>query len=553
MITMNIATRLTEQARKQPHSKAVTVPKKSLFKAGYTYESLTFRELEERSRQYALGLKNMGFTKGDRTLIFIRPSLDFSALTFALFKLGLIPVFIDPGMGKENLLRAIEQVKPIGLIAVPEVHILRLFYAGAFSSIQYFITSGNLRWGGMKSLNQLKASVPGSKDRKIEEVNPEDTAAILFTSGGTGIPKGVVYTHKIFSEQTDILKKIYRLSEQDVDVPGFPLFSLFTIAMGIQSCIPDMNPSKPSKANPRKLVANIRDNKATFAAGSPAIWERVADYCLEHHITLPTLKSLVMFGAPISVALHRKFKNVLVNGTTYTPYGATESLPVANVSGKYIMENTSDLTDQGKGTCLGRPVPSIQVKIIRISDEAIEDFKDVTEMPTGRMGEIIVSGSVVTGEYYQMPDKTRDAKIYDHENHTFWHRMGDIGYLDDQGRLWFGGRLTHRVETADGILSSVQCEAIFNRHPEVKRTALIGLKRNGETIPAIVVERKDQAVPEGPQKQKMIKELRRLGKEYEHTQNINDFYFHPSFPVDVRHNIKIDRLKLRDEANSGRL
>ena len=552
-IQMNIATRLTRQSREKPYKKAITVPLKSWFKNGYTYESLTFAELEEQSQRYAQGLKAMGFQKGDRALLFVRPSLDFSAVVFAIFKLGVIPVFIDPGMGKANLLRAIQQVKPIGLIAVPEVHILRLFYAKAFSSVKRFVTTGNLRWGSMKSLNQFKKDVPASADLQVETVNPEDTAAILFTSGGTGIPKGVVYTHKIFSEQTDILQEIYHLSETDVDIPGFPLFSLFTIAMGINSCIPDMDPSKPAQADPRKLVANIQDNQATFAAGSPAIWERVAEYCNQHKITLPTVKSLVMFGAPISVALHRKFKNVLVNGTTYTPYGATESLPVANVSGKYILENTSDLTDKGRGTCLGMPVPTIQVKIIQISDEAIEDFKDVVEMPAGQMGEIIVSGSVATREYFEMPDKTREAKIVDHEKSIFWHRMGDIGYLDDAGRLWFGGRLTHRVETEKGLLSSVQCEAVFNRHPEVKRTALIGLNRNGKTLPALVVEREDAIIPEGAQKQKMIDELLALGNEFAHTRDIRDFYFHPSFPVDVRHNIKIDRLKLRDEANAGNL
>ncbi|RPJ79198.1 MAG: hypothetical protein EHJ94_08390, partial [Deltaproteobacteria bacterium] len=162
---MNIASRLTEQARKQPHQKAITVPRKSLFKKGYIYESLTFSELEERSRQYAIGLKNMGFAKGDRTLVFVRPSLDFSAITFALFKLGLIPVFIYPGMGKENLLRAIQQVSPIGLIAVPEVHILRLFYARAFESIKFFVTTGNLRWGKMKSLKQLRLSGSDTADQ----------------------------------------------------------------------------------------------------------------------------------------------------------------------------------------------------------------------------------------------------------------------------------------------------------------------------------------------------------------------------------------------------
>jgi len=519
----------------------------------YIYEYLTFSELEALSYKYALGLKKMGFKKGDRTLIFVRPSLDFSAITFAIFKLGLIPIFIDPGMRKVNLIRAIQQVQSIGLIAVPEVHILRLLYRNAFQTIKYFITTGKMRWGSMKTLHQLKITSIDSANQKIEEVHPEDTAAILFTSGGTGIPKGVVYTHKIFSEQTDILKEIYQLTENDVDVPGFPLFSLFTVAMGINSCIPDMNPSKPAKANPKKLVANIKDNKATFIAGSPAIWERVADYCLKQNITLPTIKTLVMFGAPISVELHQKFKNILINGTTYTPYGATESLPVSNVSGKYILENASKLTHQGKGTCLGKPVPTIQVKIIKITDDPIVDIKNAIELPTGEMGEIIVSGSVVTKEYFKMREKTEETKIYDTETNTFWHRMGDIGYWDDLGRLWFGGRMTHRVETKDGLLSSIQCEAIFNQHNKIKKTALIGLEKNGKQIPGIVVERLDKKIPTGHEKNMMLNELKKMGMEHKHTETITDFYFHRSFPVDVRHNIKIDRLQLRDEAQAGKL
>ncbi len=550
---MNIADRLTELAQKRPHNKAITAPRKRDRKGNYIYESLTFSELEALSNKYAFGLKKMGFEKGDRTLIFVRPSLDFPAITFAIFKLGLIPIFIDPGMGKENLLRAIQLVKPVGIIAVPEVHILRLLYRKAFQTIKYFVTTGKMRWGAMKSLHQLKTTSLDSANQKIAEVNPEDTAAILFTSGGTGIPKGVVYTHEIFSAQTDILKEIYKLTENDVDIPGFPMFSLFTVAMGINSCIPDMNPSKPAKADPKKLVANIKDHKGTFVAGSPAIWERVADYCLQQKITLPTVKALVMFGAPISVELHEKFKGILVNGTTYTPYGATESLPVSNVSGKYVLENTSQHTNQGKGTCLGKPVSTIKVKIIKITDDPIVDIKSAIELSTGEMGEIIVSGSVVTKEYYKMPEKTNEAKIYDTDTNTFWHRMGDIGYLDDQGRLWFGGRMIHRVETNEGFLSSVQCEAIFNPHKQVKRTALIGLEKDGKRIPAIVVERHDKKLPTGHEKTMMAHELKEMGIKYAHTRSVNEFFFHRSFPVDVRHNIKIDRTQLQNEAQSGKL
>ncbi len=543
---MNIAARLTSNAKTFPDKKAVVFPTFNKKTKKYEYQSLTFRELDIRSNKFALQLEKMGLKKGDKTLLFLRPSLDFSAMTFALFKLGVIPVFIDPGMGRANLMKCIKEAGPVGLIAEKEVHLARLLFPRTFKSVKFNVTNGKRAWGKMLKISKMKEEK--TQIFKSVSFTADDTAAILFTSGGTGAPKGVVYSHFIFDQQTTILRDLYNLSMHDIDLPGFPLFSLFTIAMGMTSCIPDMDPSKPGSCDPKKLYQNIIDQKPTFVAGSPAIWERVADYCIDNNLTLPTIKYVVMFGAPVSVNIHRKFRSLLPNGTTYTPYGATEALPVSNISGDYILKNTAQLTDNGKGTCIGPVVPGSEVKIIKISDEVIEKLSDAKVLGVNEVGEIIVSGPTVTKEYLDLPEKTREAKIYD--GSTIWHRMGDMGFMDEAGLLWFLGRKGHRVETANGLMTPIPCEAIYNKHPAVKRSALIGLGKQGRQVPAIVIERRDGQFLSGKERSIFESELLSLAKKYPHTAMIQKIFLSKHFPVDVRHNIKIDRTKLKEEIES---
>ncbi|NOT77857.1 MAG: AMP-binding protein [Bacteriovoracaceae bacterium] len=541
---MNIAHRLTNFSKINPNKKAVLFPIWQKETQNYFYDSLTFKELEIRSNKFAIGLKKLGLKKGDKTLLFLKPSLDFSAMTFALFKLGVIPVFIDPGMGRKNLLKCIKEASPVALIAEKEVHFARLLFFNNFKSIKFNVTTAKRSWGKMISLAELKKE----KIQTFEscDFESDETAAILFTSGGTGAPKGVVYSHGIFENQTTMLQDMYGLSDSDIDMPGFPLFALFTIAMGMTSCIPDMDPSKPGECDPKKIIQNIKDCSPTFVAGSPAIWERVADYCLKKDIILPSIKYVVMFGAPVSVSIHRKFKNLLPNGTTYTPYGATEALPVSHINGDYILKNTASQTEKGIGTCNGLPVFGMQVKIIRISDDIIENLRQAHQLSPMEIGEIIVKGPTVTKEYFDLPLKTKEAKISDGEH--FWHRMGDIGYIDLQGNIWFLGRKAHRVETKEhGLLTPISCEAIFNQHPDVKRSALVGLGPLGEQEPVIVIERKDGLYLSGKERSAFEQELLKIAKKYPHTQMIQKIYLSKHFPVDVRHNIKIDRQKLKEE------
>lgn len=529
---MNIAHRIVETSKRVPDKKSVVFSERQS-DGTYKYPFYTFKEFEERSNQFANKLTKLGIGPGTRTLLFVKPCLDFSIITFALFKIGAIPVLIDPGMGVKNLLRSIAQVKPEAMVSIGMVHWIRRFKPAPFKNIKIKVSLSSV---GGRTHNIYSGLETEPKTFSIYPVSDSDYSAILFTSGGTGIPKGVLYTHGILNAQTEALQKMFNLNETQKDLPGFPLFALFTLAMGMTSVVPDMDPTKPAKCHPERLVRNIVDNDITFVAGSPSIWEKVGKYCLLRNIQLPTIKQVVMFGAPVRAEIHQMYKKILLNGDTYTPYGATESLPISLISGSEILNGLSDKTNQGAGTCIGFSVPGIEIKIAAASD--IPEG-NIIELPRGEIGEILVSGKQVTPAYFEMSEETAKAKII--ENGKLWHRVGDMGYLDQENRLWFLGRKSHKVFDGKKTHYSIRVEAIFNQHKEIKRTALIQVNK----IPALAIERLDGKTEMSPQ---FEKELKALALSNPHTEMIHDFFLHPAFPVDVRHNIKIDRLKLSEWA-----
>ncbi len=534
---MNVSFLIAEFAKQQPQKKAVVYPLRYDASGKRLYEHYTFFQLEERIQSIAKAFLKQGIKPESKVLMFVKPCLDLSAITFALFRIGAVPILIDPGMGVKNLLRAIAEVRPEALVAIKKVHLLKKVFRKTFASIKISIASDAL-WG----MSQLDKLVQKSSAQELKEFHPEgdELAAILFTSGGTGKPKGVEYTHKIFWTQTHLLQKMFALTPSDVDCPGFPLFSLFSMALGMTSCIPDMDPTKPALVDPQKMVEVINDHQATFIAGSPAIWERVGEYCVKQGIQLPSVRVVAMFGAPVRNHVHELFQKILPNGNTYTPYGATESLPVSCIDGKTVLKETAELSAQGKGTCIGLPIESVRVAIIARTSQALDT---VESLACNEIGEIVVSGDMVTYAYHNESNATKLAKIDDAQK-GFWHRIGDMGYLDEEGRLWFLGRKAHVVEALGRVFYPIPCEAVFNLHPEIKRSALTSyVNKRGERVPVLCVERKDHGTN---MNNAFEAELAQIASRYDHTQELREFYLFPAFPVDIRHNIKIDRKKLGD-------
>ena len=537
MTKNNISEYLVEVAEKYADKTAIT----------FRDSSVSFNELNELSNCYACQFCEKGIGKGTKVLVMLKPGIEFIAVVFALFKAGAVPVLIDPGMGVKNLLNCIKQTAPDAMIGIGKAQWVRMLFPSVFKSVNLFIAAGSGApfWlDKIPDYNSVDLSGHSHKFDVVETL-PDDTAAIVFTTGSTGPPKGVVYTHRIYITQTEIIGKVYGAGPDMVDMPAFPLFALFSAALGMPCVIPDINPSLPAKVDPEVIIDTINKHNVSFSFASPALWGRVCYYCVKNNIKLPSLKRVLMAGAPVTPKLHKVLKKIIAeDGDTYVPYGATESLPVANFCGSELADDIEKRIDEGKGYCVGRPLPGIDIKIINPSDNPIEEWSDSLQVSAGEVGEIVIDGSIVTPEYHNLPEHTAMAKIRKKDGRVM-HRMGDVGYYDQDGRLWFKGRKAHRVITKNGILYPVCCEAIFNAHKKVFRSALVGVGPEGDKVPVIVIQPEPGVIPlYGEKRDDLIRELKELGSRYEHTADISNFLFLSDFPVDIRHNAKIFREKI---------
>jgi acyl-CoA synthetase (AMP-forming)/AMP-acid ligase II len=549
----NVAAGLSAMAASQPHALAVVVPEGRDRAGRVRYTHLTYRQLDQDSDRIACGLLATGTRSGARALVMVRPGLDFFSLVFALFKAGVVPVLIDPGIGLRNLGRCAGQAAPEVLIGIPQALWAQRVLGWGRQTVRRRIlvapgrssppgarvhTLEDLRHAGAATLEQGSDSI-----FPIASCGAAETAAILFTSGSTGPPKGAVYTHSIFQAQVETIRTLFNVEPGEIDLCTFPLFALFAPALGMTSIVPDMDPTRPAHVDPTKILEAIDDFGVTNLFGSPALLLRLVEGAERSSRRLPSLKRVVSAGAPVPAKLLERLERLLdPPAQIHTTYGATEALPVASIASTVILRETRCLTEQGRGICVGRPVGGADVRIIPIRDDAIPIWSDDLELADGSIGEIVVAGPVVTREYINPPQATALAKIDDPARRLLYHRMGDVGYRDQLGRLWFCGRKSHRVVLADETLFTIPCEAIFNTHPLVARTALVGASRRGEVIPVICVE---PIHPLSQSEQQAVREdLINRAATHSHTRRIKTILFHPSFPVDIRHNAKIFREKL---------
>jgi acyl-CoA synthetase (AMP-forming)/AMP-acid ligase II len=543
----NIADAVAQMAGLQPDRPAVVV---TAGRAGgkRRYAHLTFAQLETQSAACARGLLAAGFRRGERAVLMVRPGLDFFALTFGMLRAGVVPVLIDPGLGRAQLGRCLAEARPEGFVGVPEAHAAQLLLGWARGTVKRRVTVGRRwAWGG-HTLGQVKALGAASTE-PLPATAPDEVAAVLFTSGSTGIAKGVVYLHRHFVAQVELLRATYGMQPGEVDLPTFPPFALFDPALGMTAVLPEMDFTRPARVDPAMLLELLNDWSVTNVFGSPALLGTVARHGAAKGVKWPeTVKRVLSAGAPVPVATLEGMHQLLpAHAEIYTPYGATECLPVASVGSRELLAETRALTDTGAGVCVGRVVPPNDVRIIRIHDGPLREWAEVEELPAGQVGEITVLGPTTTERYFEREEATLLAKI--RRDGRKVHRMGDVGYLDDRGRLWFCGRKGQRVELEGRTLFTAQVEELLNTHPAVFRTALVGVQRGNRMEPVVCVEReKGGSIPE----QQLFEELRALAARHKITAGIQTFLVHPAFPVDIRHNAKIGREKLATWA-AGRL
>lgn len=551
----NLCRHLISAASHSPEDLAVAVQtaRGSIFSAKtLEYQELNFSELNQQSDRLAHGLNAYGITRGMKAVLMVTPSVDFFTLTFALFKAGVVPILVDPGMGVKNLKQCFIESEPDAFIGIPKAHLARKLFGWGKGSVKHLVTVGGRSLFGGVTLEAIAAH-GSSKPYDMLWLAQDEMAAILFTSGSTGTPKGVVYSHKMFEAQISALRDDYGIEPGERDLATFPLFSLFGPALGMASIIPEMDASKPITANPDYLFAAIEKYQCSNMFVNPALIERLGQAGVQEGLgdeasyhKLPSIKRVISAGAPATISSIKHFSKMLSEGVdVLNSYGATESLPLSKM-GSHALFDTSAITDNGGGICVGDAISAVDIAIIEITEKPLTHWSESLRLETGQIGEIVVKGPMVSRSYYRRDSATEQAKIEDGE--MIRHRMGDLGYLDSEGKLWMCGRKAHRVDAASGKrYFSIPCERIFNTHPQVKRSALVGVEVNGdvgttEMVPLLCIELdKSLACSLGAS---LYAELNAIAEQHSQTMGIKRFLIHPEFPVDIRHNAKIFREKL---------
>jgi acyl-CoA synthetase (AMP-forming)/AMP-acid ligase II len=403
----------------------------------------------------------------------------------------------------------------------------------------------------------------------LPHTTADDPAAIVFTSGSTGPPKGVLYTHGTFVTQCAMIQQQYDLRPGAVDLACFPLFGLFNVACAITTVLPEMDFSRPASCDPAKVLRAANDWKVTQAFASPAVWDRLSRHCETTRASIPTLRKVLSCGAPVPAkVIRRTLACVHPEAELHTPYGMTEALPIATIEAQEILDETAAKTDGGAGVCVGRKFgvtssADFDWRIVRVTDDPIAQSE---EIPPGQIGELIVRGPQVSQRYLARepeasapgaPRHNALSKITDAQ--TTWHRTGDVGYFDDQQRFWYCGRKSQRVVTPAGTLYTECTEAVFNTASGVVRSALVGVGPRGEQTPVIVYEaepldhvlgalesrgRQDSGFAHVDPETHYPETLRAIARSHWHTHSITTFLRHPKLPTDIRHNSKIRREEL---------
>lgn len=549
--TYDLPDRIRAIAKEDPNRVALVHVKRSLFGANKV-ETTDFKTLSDRAEATAIGLREFGIKKGTLCSFMVPPSVDALVLSLALWRIGAIMVGIEPhSHGLRKVAVCLRSVGPEVFFGSPEAFLAQKIFGWGKETVQKKVLVGPESAPGFTTLRSLERPIPETPEPL--DVTADDIAVIAFTTGSTGNPKPTIMSQRNLTQLTAGVRNQWQLDSHGpvIDMPTFPIFWIIGLSHGGTVVIPPMNfaTKGPGDANPAKLIEVINQHNVASMFASPALLENLTAYGNPKGITLPTIKRIVSGGAEIQGPLYAATKKMLVNGELYSNYGATEALPVAEISGTTVLEETWPLSERGHGVCVGDALAGIDVKIIEIDDNAIASIDDVKELPQGEIGEVIVRSPHISDGYYKSEKAMRENKIP--EGDTLWHRLGDTGFLDEKGRLWVGGRVSHRVVTPNKTYFALRCEPVFNTHPLVHRSALIAITASdGSKRPAVCIELEPQGRGREPEVRSAIQEL---AKQHESTQGISEVIFIKKLPVDKRHNAKIDRPALSKAASEGRI
>jgi olefin beta-lactone synthetase len=534
MNRFNVTAQIRERASKHPDKKAFIWAGERASGGNATYEHITYREFESKTDAYAFGLAEAGIGKGVKTIVLVHPDIRLFLILTALLKTGAVPIMIDSGMGVGNMMRCLASTGAEAFVGVP-------LAPQALSSVRKHVTVGPKQFPGGYSTSDIYR--PHDEPFPIDNPGPDELAIIFFTTGSTGPAKGVENTSAGWTSQIEQMKYIMD-PEEEIDLATFPIFAFFDIVLGNTAVLPDMDTSKPAEVDPVRIVEAIKDHNVTNIFGSPALLDRVGRYAQPRGLVFPSVKRVLSGGAPVRPSIMSMFSALLVDAEVFSIYGATECLPISLVGSNEVLSEISRPEHLPHGACVGRPFPRVEIRIIKISDEPIAEYSEDLNTDEGEVGEIMIKCAHMSTRYLDMPDADAEHKV--RRGNEIWHRMGDLGWIDTRGRLWFCGRKKQRVVTGKGTLFTVPCENIFNAHPQVKRSALVGVDLGKGVEPVICIEPEDNVKTDA----RLVEELQETALASEMSESVRRIEFFTAFPVDARHNAKIFREELAEECKN---
>ena len=492
-------------------------PAPAVIEMGPGGRSISFGDLHNRIENIAAGMAAFGINPGDRIALLVQPGVDLTAVLYGLWRRGAIAVVVDAGLGLRGIRTALRSAGPKYVIG----GFKGLAAARTMGLAAQFISVGEVPLKVTSTLEQIEAL--GAHSPLPDPPVAADPAAIAFTSGATGPAKGVLYLHGQLQAQREALAALYSITEADRLVAAFGPFALMGAALGISSVVPDMNLTAPSTLTATAMAQAVEAVDATMVFASPAALANVAR-TRAGVATMPGVRLLLSTGAPVPAELLREVLTMMPSAQAHAPYGMTEVLPVADIGLKEM-----EAAGRGNGTCVGYPVPGVTVRLSALDahGDAVGPLSDAP----GVTGEVCVQAAH-TKQRYDRLWVTEHAASRD----PGWHRTGDVGHFDDDGRLWIEGRLVHVIVTAQGPVTPVGLERRAEAIPAVKRAAAVGIGPRGAQQVVMVVE--TEFGTSGLAPDSLRDAVRQAVGEVPAVLTVSDL------PVDIRHNSKIDRVRL---------
>ncbi|WP_280392182.1 fatty acid CoA ligase family protein [Nocardia brasiliensis] len=529
-------------ARAEPDREAVIYPVGKDAAGLPTYRHVSYRELDDWSEAIAERLTASGVGSGTRTIVLVLPSPQLYAILFALLKIGAVPVVIDPGMGLRKMVHCLRAVEAEAFIGIPPAHAVRVLFRRSFAKVRTTVTVGR-RWFWRGAKLSAWGTTPSGAAVDRVPADPGDVLVIGFTTGSTGPAKAVELTHGNLASMIDQVHTARGEIAPETSLITLPLVGILDLLLGSRCVLPPLIPSKVGSTDPAHVAHAIETFGVRTMFASPALLIPLLRHLEQQPNELKTLASIYSGGAPVPDWCIAGLRAALTEDVRiFAGYGSTEALPMSLIESRELFDGLVERTHRGEGTCIGRPADRIDARIVAITDDAIPTWARAEELAgdleqSRGIGELVVAGPNVSTHYYWPEAANRQGKIVDGDR--IWHRTGDLAWIDDAGRIWFCGRKSQRVVTADGPMFTVQVEQIFNTVAGVARTALVGVGTPGAQRPVLCIELKPDA--DGAA---VGAALRARGAEFDLSRPIADFLIHPGFPVDIRHNAKIGREQL---------